>query len=257
MGAEQPFVNRVRLATTLRAWQQDQGALRLRELRLDLSASWSPTEWWTLVVNTPLQVREQRAFNLETQTAAGWGELDLMSRFVVAGAGQARPKALVSVSLGLRLPTALTVSDARRERLDVDAQLGPGAVAPQLAVAWSGFFGDRWSAMASLLSEVPLQGRYGLRMGPSATLVALTQFQPISTFGFRAGADVRAELPSMEGANQDSRLSGVLGSILADVIFRVGTRVLVLVGVRAPVVDTRPGPVRTWPIPLSSVVVDL
>lgn len=262
MGAEQPFVNRVRLATTVRAWQQDEGtaavdAVRLRELRLDVSASWSPTPWLTFAANVPFQLREQLAVNLSRQTGTGWGEVDLTSRVVVHGAGQPRPKALISLLAGVRLPTALTLLDQNRKPLDMDAQLGAGAVAPQFGVAWSGFFGDRWSAMASLMGEVPFEGRYGMRMGPSAALLGLTQFQPVRWFGVRGGVDVRGELASVVNGQTDTRLSGVLGSVLADVLFSLSPQTLLLAGARAPLVDTRPGPVRTSPILVVSLVVDL
>lgn len=262
MGAEQPFAQRVRLASTLRAWQQDEGvanldAVRLRELRLDLTASWSPTTWFTLSVNVPVQLREQLTVNLERQTALGWGETDVSARFVVAGAGRMRPKALVSLIAGVRLPSALTLRDREQRQLDVDAQLGPGGVAPNLGVAWSGFFGDRWSAMASLTAEVPLEGRYGLRMGPTAALMAVAQHQPLTWFGVRAGADARAELASFVNGVADPRLAGLLGSLLADAVFKLGQQTLLLAGVRVPLIDTRPGPVHTWPIPVVSLVVDL
>jgi hypothetical protein len=261
MGAEQPTVNRVRLAATLRAWQQDEGvpsldATRLRELRLDVSASWAPTRWFSLAVNVPVQLRERQAVDLERQTGLGWGEVDVTARVVVAGARELRPRALVSVLAGLRLPTALTLQQGARV-LDPDAQLGPGGVAPLLGVAWSGFFSERWSALASLVAEAPLGGRYGFRMGPAAVLTALAQVQPLAWWGVRAGVDVRGELPTMAAGGPDARLAGLLGSLLADVVFRLGDRAVLLAGVRAPVVDTRVGPVRTWPIPLTSLVVDL
>ncbi|MDX2015045.1 MAG: transporter [Myxococcaceae bacterium] len=262
MGAEQPFSNRVRLAATARAWEQTQGvdgldAVRLREVRLDLTGSWSPTDWFTLSMNLPLQLREQREVNLAREVAAGLGDADVAARFVVAGRGRMRPPALVSVIAGARLPTSPTLFDRDRRALSLDAQLGPGSLAPQLGVAWSGFFGDRWSAMASLLGELPLQGRFGFRLGPSAVLVSLAQFQPVRWLGVRAGVDARVEGPSLVDGRADPSLSGFLGSALADVVFGLGSRVLLLVGVRAPLVDLRVGPVRTLPILVSSVVVDL
>jgi hypothetical protein len=262
MGAEQPFSNRVRLAATMRIWQQTQGlenvdAVRLREARLDLTGSWSPTDWFTLSVNLPLQLREQQEVNLAREVAAGPGEVDLAARLVVFGRGRMRPPALISVIAGARLPTSPTFIDRDRRPLSLDAQLGPGGLAPQLGVAWSGFFGDRWSAMASLLGEVPLAGRYGFQLGPSGVLVGLAQYQPATWFGVRAGVDARLEGVSVIDGRSDASLAGFLGSALADVVFGLSSRVLLLVGARVPVVDLRVGPVRTLPILLASVVVDL
>jgi hypothetical protein len=262
MGTEQPTVDRVRLSVTARAWQQDQGAanvdaVRLRELRLDVTGSWSPNRWFTVMVNVPVQLREQLAVNLERQTGFGWGEAEVVTRFVLLGSNQLRPKALLSVLAGARLPTALTLSDQERRPLDLDAQLGPGAIAPRVGLSWSGFFGDRWSAFAALTGEVPLEGRFGMRMGPSASLVTAAQFQPLRWLGLRAGVDALGELPSQVSGRSDARLAGLLGSVLADVAFRLGGSATLFVGARVPVLDTRLGPVHTWPIIVSSLVVDV
>lgn len=261
MGAEQPTADAVRLAMTVRAWQQDEGtagvdAVRLRELRTDLTASWSPNRWFTLMVNAPVQLREQLAVNLERQTAFGWGEVELAARVVVLGAKVMRPKALLSVSGGARLPTALTLRDEARRPLDMDAQLGPGAVAPRLGLSWAGFFSERWSGLAALTIEVPFEGRYGMRMGPSVAVLAVGQVQPLRWLGLRSGVDVRGEAASVMNGAFDERLSGVLGSVVGDVAFRLGAPVTLFLGVRVPVLDTRAGPVHTWPILVSSLVVD-
>ena len=113
----------------------------------------------------------------------GWAQVGCAGGTTARTVPSRRPKALVSVLAGARLPTALTLADARRVRLDTDAQLGPGALVPLLGVAWSGFFGDRWSALVSLVGEVPFEGRYGLRMGPAAVLVGLGQLQPLRWLG--------------------------------------------------------------------------
>jgi hypothetical protein len=262
MGAEQPFANRVRLAATVRAWQQSQGRegvdlVRLREARVDLTGSWSPTTWFSLSVNVPVQLREQRDPSLAREVGLGSGEVDVAARFVVFGHDRMRPRALVSVIAGARLPTAPTLVDRNRQPLSLDAQLGAGGLAPQLGVSWSGFFGDRWSAMASVLGEVPLPGRFGLQLGPSAVLVSLAQFQPARWFAVRAGLDVRLEAVSVVNGAPDASLSGLLGSALADVVFGLGNRVLLLLGARVPVVDLRVGPVRTLPIAVASVLVEL
>jgi hypothetical protein len=262
MGAEQPFANRVRVALTTRAWQQSQGRdgvdlVRLREVRVDLTGSWSPTPWFALSVNVPVQLREQRDVSLAREVGLSPGEVDVAARFVVYGHDRMRPPALVSVIAGARLPTAPTLVDRQGQPLSLDAQPGAGGLAPQLGVSWSGFFGDRWSAMASVLGEVPLQGRFGFHLGPSAVIVSLAQFQPARWFAVRAGLDVRLEGLSFLNGEPDASLSGFLGSALADVVFGLGNRVLLLLGARVPVVDLRVGPVRTLPIAVASVLVEL
>ena len=63
MGTEPPLANRVRLATTVRAWtltegMQGNGGNTLRELRLDLLASWAPTARISMTLALPVQARE-------------------------------------------------------------------------------------------------------------------------------------------------------------------------------------------------------
>jgi hypothetical protein len=262
MGAEQPYANRVRLGATLRAWQQETtvagpASIRLRELRLDLSASWSPTAWFTLAVNLPVQGRELQAANLERETALAPGELELFARAVVFGAGRMRPAALISILAGVRLPSAPILIDQEQRPLSLDAQLGAGSVTPQLGVSWSGFFGDRWSGMASLVGELSVGGRFGFQAGPAGLLVALAQYQPLGWLGVRGGIDARLEGVSRNRGQVDDSQSGFLGSLLADLVFRPTSRLLILAGARVPVLDARLGSTRTLPILTSSLVVDL
>lgn len=262
VGAEQLFVNRVRLASTLRAWAQwsrrpQVDGTVLRELRWDLSASWAPTRWLSLTATVPLQARDLTQVNLAREAGLGLGELELAGRFIVHGAQQLRPKALLSVLVGARLPTALTLHDAEQVPLSLDGQLGPGAFVPQLGLAWSGFFGDRFMALATLTGELPLEGRFGFRAGPGVGVLAAAQFQPVPVFAVRAGVELRLEGDSFLRGVADSSQAGLLGNALLDVILSPTPRLLLLLGVRVPAVDLRVGPVRSSPVGVFTVVVDV
>ncbi|MGV3623784.1 MAG: transporter [Archangium sp.] len=262
IGADRPFDNRIRLSSSIRAWEQREGvqqvnATVLRELRMDLTATWSPTSRWTFLVNLPLQVRERTEVSLARERGFGTGEIDLSARALLIGVEGLRPRHLLSVVAGVRLPTAPTLHAADGTQLNVDAQLGPGSFVPNVGLLWSAFIGDQWSTFVSLMGEVPIEGRYGLRVGPGVQALAAGQFQPWKWLGFRLGVDTRYEFPSYLRGVEERYLSGFLLQPLADVIVSPVSRVLIVAGVRVPVVDTRPGPVWSSPTLLASVVVDI
>jgi hypothetical protein len=261
LGADQPFIGRLRLAATVRAWNQSEGVVEvdrasLRELRWDFTASWTPLRRLTLLFNLPVQIRERTNVSLARERGWGPGEADISARILLLGADGLRPRHLLSLVINARLPTAPTLTVGERE-FQVDSQLGPGALVPGGGLFWSAFIGDRWSTFVSLTGDVPFEGRYRLRIGPSATVLGYAQYQPWNRWAFRAGVDARYELPSFFRGAIRTELSGALLQALADVVFSPDSRVLLSLGVRAPFVDSRPGPVATSPILLASAVIDL
>ncbi len=262
LGADQPFAGRLRLASTLRAWAQVEGAARvdqtvLRELRLDLTASWAPVQRLTLQLTVPLQARERREVSFAAERGLGPGEVDLSARVLLVGADRFRPRHLLSVVATARLPTAPTLRDGAGVPLDADAQLGPGAFVPGLGLFWSAFIGDRWSTFVSVLGDLPLEGRFGLRVGPGLQAVGLAQFQPLTVLALRAGLDARYEALSFQRGVPTARLQGLLVQAAADLVVSPTSRWLLTVGARVPFADTRPRGVSTSPILLVSAVVDL
>jgi hypothetical protein len=259
IGADQPFDGRLRFGSTLRAWgQRETDGTSLRELRLDVLASWSPLRRWTFALNLPVQVRERTELSLARERGFGPGELDLSGRVLLVGADGFRPRHLVSAVLSARLPTAPTLVDgATQQPLAVDAQLGPGAFVPGGGLTWAAFIGDQVSTFVSLMGEVPLEGRYGLRIGPQVQLIASVQYQPWKFLGVRAGVDTRYEAPSALRGVTQTRFSGALLQALVDVVVSPVSTVLITVGARLPFADLRVGQPAQTPILLLSFVVDV
>lgn len=262
IGADRPFDNRIRLASTFRAWEQRDGTKQLdvsvlRELRMDLTATWSPDARWTFLVNLPLQLRERQDVSLARERGFGTGEIDLSTRILLVGVEGLRPRHLISAVASVRLPTAPTLRASSGAELNVDAQLGPGSFVPSVGMLWSAFIGDQWSTFVSLMGEVPIEGRFGLRVGPGVQALGTTQFQPLKWLGLRAGVDARYEFSSYLRGVEQTHVSGLLLQPLVDVIVSPHNRVLIIGGVRVPVLDTRPGPVWNSPTAILSVVVDV
>jgi hypothetical protein len=260
MGAEQPFAGRFRLGAAIRAWQQNEGAAgfqsNLRELRLDVTASWSPIRRLSLLVNLPIQWRERTSFSLEKERGLGPGEIDLSARWAIFISESYRPKSIVSLLATARVPSSPTLV-AQEKPFAIDAQLGAGALVLGAGLSWSLFISERWSTFASMTAEVPFEGRYGLRIGPGAQFVFSAQFQPIPKLGIRAGADGRYEAPSVRDQIASTSLSGFLLQATTDVVLSLTPQLLIAPGIRFPLLDARVGPVRSSPILSLSGVLDL
>ena len=263
IGADQPYAGRLRFGATLRAWEQIDGtagvdAATLRELRLDLLASWSPLRRWTFAIDLPLQLRERTEISLTRERGWGPGELSLSARWLLLGAEGFRPRHLLSVVGALRLPTAPTLRDGSTGReFALDAQLAPGSVAPGLGIFWSAFLGDRWSTAVTLNAEVPLEGRFGLRVGPTVQLIGWGQYQPWPWLGFRGGLDARYEAVSFIHGVADTTNSGALLQPLLDVIVAPVSRLMITVGARVPIGVLRSATIRQSPIIAVSLAVDV
>ena len=259
IGADQPFDGRLRFGSSVRAWgQAEPDGTTLRELRLEVLASWSPLRRWTFALNLPLQVRERTEASLARERGFGPGELELSARVLLVGAEGFRPRHLVSAVLGARLPTSPTLVDGTtRQPFALDAQLGPGSFVPGGGLTWAAFIGDQVSTFVSLMGEVPIEGRYGLRIGPQLQLIASGQYQPWKFLGVRAGVDARYEAPSALRGVLQTRFSGALFQALVDVVVSPVSTVLLTAGARIPFADLRAGQPAQTPLLLVAVVVDV
>lgn len=260
VGADQPFDRRLRLAAGVRGWAQWDGTPQfdravIRELRVDLLVSYSPWRWLTLQLNQPVQARQRVDVSLASENGFGPGELELGVRLVLIGARGFRPRHLLSVVAQARLPTAPTLRD-HSGPLSVDAQLGPGAFMGSLGLTWSGFYADRWSSWVSVSGELSSLGRYGFQPGPALGAVAQLQYQPLAWLGARIGFDSRYEFAGNQAGSSDGR-QGWLGNTITDVVFALGDRTLLSVGVRLPVVDVRSGGLKAAPNLFVTVGIDV
>ncbi len=251
-----PLANRVRLATALRAWSEDEAGTTLRELRFDLLASWAPTDRVTVWAAWPLQLRERTQPTLARERAFAPGDAEVGARWALLVDERMRPRWVVSLLGGLRAPTAPTVADARGVPLDVDTQTGAGGFAGLVGVGYSGFFTERFSMHAELVAEAPFAVRSGASMPWVARVMVAGQLQPAAWLGLRAGAELRGERAALHSAATEASHDGLMLFFAPDVLVRLATDFTLLAGARVPLFDTRAG-VRAGPMAVASVVVDL
>lgn len=246
MGTEPPLAGRVRLATSMRAWSESETTQQLRELRFDLLASWSFSQRWSVFAAVPLQLREVTTNTLAKERGFGLGDTEVQARWVFLLDERMRPRWVLGLQAGLRLPTAPTINDSRGVALSTDAQLGSQGFVGLAGVGYSGFFSEKISAHAALQGEAPMSGR--AQFGGRLYLAA--QWQPWAWLGLRAGAETRAQ------AQREELPGGFSFFAAPDALVRLPADITLLVGGRIPLFDTRAG-MRAGPMVVASVVVDL
>lgn len=261
VGAEPLFQDRVRVAASLRAWGQGDGtegvdAQTVREARLDIVASWAFHPRASLTVDVPLQVRELSTVSLAKERGFGLGEVELAARLIALADDARLARYLVSVVVGARLPTALTLSDQLGVPLSLDAQLGYGALVPMLGLTFASYLTDRWSLLASAIGDVPLTGRFGARGGPGVTAFAAGQYQPWYWLGVRLGIEGRGEGLGEVLGEPDTARAGLLLQVAPDVLWSPSSSVVLQLGARVPLLNALAAS-RPWPSLHLSAVVDL
>jgi len=261
MGTEQPFAGRLRLAATVRAWGMTTGeaaldGVTLRELRMDVAASYAPTRWLFLSATLPLQARGVRDVSLARERSWGPGDLEVSAKAYVFRDREFSPDHLVSVLVGMELPTSPTVHDAQGRPLSLDAQLGTGSWDLLAGLAYARFRGE-WSFIASATGYLPTRGRMGYLAGASVRSTLAAQYQPHPRWALRLAADTRLEGASDTRGLRHPDGRGFIGFLSPDVLYSPTTDVVIQAGVRAPVLNLLSGRVRHTPILQAAVAYDL
>jgi hypothetical protein len=261
MGTEQPFAGRLRLAATVRAWGMSTGeatleSATLRELRMEVAASYAPLRWLFLSATLPLQARAVQDVSLARERSWGPGDLEVRAKAYLFRDREFSPDHLVSVLVGIELPTSPTVHDAQGRPLSLDAQLGTGSWDPLAGLAYSMFRGE-WSFIASATGSLSTRGRMGFRGGASLRNTLAAQYQPHSRWALRLAVDTRLEGASDTLGVREPVGRGFIGFVSPEVLYSPATDVIIQAGVRAPVLTLLSGQVRQTPILQAAVVYDL
>ncbi|HVG56913.1 MAG TPA: transporter [Hyalangium sp.] len=261
MGTEQPFAGRLRMAATVRAWGMTTGdaaldAVTLRELRMDVAASYAPLRWLFLSAMLPLHARGVQDVSLARERSWGPGDLEISAKAYVFRDREFSPVHLVSVLVGLELPTSPTVHDGQGRPLSLDAQLGTGSWDPFAGLAYRMRRGE-WSFVASLTGFLSTRGRMGFRAGSSLRNTLAAQYQPHPRWALRLATDSLLESASETQGVPDPDGRGFIGYLSPEVLYSPATDVVVQVGVRAPVLNLLSGDVRQTPILQAAVAYDL
>jgi hypothetical protein len=223
---------------------------------MDVAASYAPLRWLFLSATLPLQARGVQDVSLAKERSWGPGDLEISAKAYVFRDREFSPDHLVSLLVGVELPTSPTVKDAQGRPLSLDAQLGTGSWDPLLGLAYTMFRGD-WSFIASATGFLSTRGRMGFRAGAALRSTVAAQYQPHPRWALRLAADTRLEGASDTHGVRDPEGSGFIGFLSPDVLYSPATDVVVQLGVRAPVLNLLNEHVRPTPIVQAAVAYDL
>jgi len=261
MGREPPFAGRVRTFAGLRHLSYRIGrpnidAVRVKEQRLALGASWSPTDWLTGAMTVPVAWRRVQYANLARDDTFDLGDVDVRLRVVAFRDRAFDPDHMLAVVAGTELATTVTLTDGQGNELPPDAHPGTGSWDPFLGVSYS-FLRERFSFFSSLTGWFYAEGIGGLQNGPSLLGTVVGQWQPDRAWGLRLGADLRFQgAPKLRGDELDEGAGTVVWAS-PGVVFSPETDLVLSGTVRVPVVQALEGAHREGVVVELEVAVDL
>lgn len=259
-GSEVPFEGRLRFSSAVRGWGENGGtegidAQQVRELRMDLGASYAVLSWLVLSATLPVQARQLRTASLARESSVGLGDVSLGARAVVWKDRSFAPSFLVSALLGASIPTGPLQRTPDGTPLSLDAQLGMGGVEPGGGLSLSHFRGA-YSFFAWAYGTAPWRGFLGYQPGASLRGAVAVQYQPSPRWAIRGGPEILAQKAGdLSGLPDDHQ--GTIFFAGADGLFAVTPEVLVQLGVRLPVFRTSKKAPLPLPVVAAALFVDL
>jgi hypothetical protein len=251
LGTEQPFAGRLRASLTAQLRTDEVGTpgedeLALREARFDAALAWAPHERLFLVLTVPTLWRRIEYVNLASQSTFGLGDAELRAKGFVWRDQPFSPNHLVSLTAGVKLPTAPEQKAPDGEPLPIELQPGTGSFDPLAGASYSAFAGD-WSFYASTQLTWPTGGNDGFRGSRSLRGTLAAQAQVTEVLALRGGFDSRYDGKSLEDGEESPDSGGFIGFALAELLVSPAEDLLLLASARIPVVNALDGEHREGP----------
>jgi hypothetical protein len=260
MGAEAPYRNRVRLSAGLSTRGDRVGtpgfdAIELREQRLDVTAAWAATERFVLSLNLPVAHRRLAYSDLSVDQLVTLGDAELRGRLVIHRDRRFAPRHLVSLLMGLEVPTAPSISK-NGQQLPLELQAGSRSWDPLVGVAYD-HFASPYSVHLVATLRVSTPGYEGAFAGPSGRIQGTFQWQAHERFGLRAGADMRGDAVTRTSSRErEENTGGFIAFLTGGFVASLGDATLLNALVFVPVVQALRGQHREGVAALLSVTHD-
>lgn len=218
MGAELPYRNRVRASAGVstrgdRVGTPGLNAIELREQRLDLTVAWAATERLVLSLNLPVTHRRLGYADLSVDQLVTLGDAELRGRIVLHRDRKFAPRHLVSMLVGLEMPTAPTIR-RNGQPLPLEVQAGSRSWDPLVGLAYDHFRGPYSVHLVGTL-RVSTPGMEGYFGGPSGRIQGIFQWQGHDRLGLRAGLDLRGDAVTRGPSNEREPDTGGFIAFLA------------------------------------------
>lgn len=201
MGLQQPFAGRLRASAEVshrseRVGTRDVDRIELTEQRMSAALAYAPSRNLLATIQVPVVARQVRLVNLAEERFVGLGDVELRGRLVVVRDREIAPRHLLSLVVGVRVPTAPLRQDARGQ-LPAEMQTGTGAFTPIAGFSYAMFSGPL-SVYASEVLLTPLPGRAAFQAGHAWLGTHAVQYQFDPSFALRLGANLRLDTPPQE-----------------------------------------------------------
>lgn len=245
LGTEKPYRNRLRAALGVQhrtdaIGQPRVNRLLLSEQRLDLTLAWAPHERVFLSLVVPALRREITYVNLARKQTVGPGDTELRGRVFLWQDREWSARHLVSLTGGVKLPSAPVQCGRDGERLPLELQPGTGSVDPLGGLSYA-FFAFPWSAYASALLTWPTRGPEGSRASRSLRATVAGQRQLSEAFALRLGLDGRLDGRAIEEGAPEADSGGFIGYVSPELVVSPGVDLMLSAVVRVPVLDRLKG----------------
>jgi hypothetical protein len=274
-GAEIPFEGRKRAMLDARAasFATTDRALRVVELRAEPGVAMAVLPTTIVSAEVPilrrsLELDESKAAvalptsaprNAETHSmsssAMTLGDVELRASHTAWRSEPASITRRLTVSAGMKLPTAPLERDPSGQLVHPDLQPGCGSIAPMLGVAHS-WRASLWSLSTGVSVLFPVAVREGAHPGDSLRASTTLQLQPTRILATRLGVNGRLDGTGELDGEVVRRSGGAAVYLAPEVVVMPTQDVVLAAGASFPVVQEMRGYRATAPVLLASVGVD-
>ena len=183
------------------------------------------------------------------------GDVELRASHTAWRSAPATIARRLTVSAGIKLPTAPLERDPAGRLVHPDLQPGCGAIVPLLAIshAWTS---SLWSAWAGASLLFPVSVREGAHPGDSLRASFTMQLQPARVLATRLGVHGRLDGTGELDGEVVKRSGGASVHVAPEMVVSPTQDVVVAVGASFPVIQEMRGYRATTPVLLASIGVD-
>ena len=260
MGVEKPLDNRIRLSVEERFGGHSDGDPNNEEdswtLRSSLAVSWSPLARLTVAALVPVVTGWDKTGPEPWHHYTMLGDAELSLRGVIVEDRRWSPRHLVSLLVGLKMPTGPRAYDETGNPVPDDLQPGSGSWDPFVGAGYA-WFGAEFSFFSSLSYRLTTPGRGNYQHGQSLGGTAGVQFQPLGVLAFSLSADVRWAAADSIGNLPAPDTGGAMLAITPSLIVAPVERWLIKLSAQLHVADAFIGRQSEAHALILSTVVDL
>ena len=245
MGTEKPFAGRLRVAAEFRYRTEEVGIIgitgeELAEYRTTFSAAWTPIERLTVGLSVPAVGKKLERANLATEDTFFLGDIELVARGYLWQDREMRPRHLIALVAGVRMPSAPELDDAFGTPLSLDTQPGTGAFIGSAGLSY-GLYLHPFSFYASSTGVFAGGGFGAFQAGNAWLNTALVQWAPDFPVALQLGFDSRAAARDETAGVKEPDSGGFIGFLTPGVVFSPAEDLLLAMRVMIPVADALHG----------------